>query len=204
VSAQADAVARRALTVGCELRALTDDDTRELHALIERNRARLARWIHWASDQTEQDTRALIGRVRAREQDGGGLSRAVLASGRIAGVLSITVDGRNRSAAIGYWIDRDSEGKGLVTAGVAALVADGFERYRLVRVEIRADVENRASCAVAERLGFQLEGVLRQSYRVSEQRYSDDAVYSMLASDPARDAIRAWQLEGDAGGARQR
>jgi len=199
VSAQADIVASRALPGGCELRALIDDDTRELHALIERNRARLARWIHWASDQTEQDTRALIGRVRAREQDGGGLSRAVLASGQIAGVLSITVDRRNRSAAIGYWIDRDSAGRGIVTSGVAALVADGFERYRLVRVEIRADVENRASRAVAERLGFQLEGVLRQSYRVSEQHYSDDAVYSMLASDPALDVVRAWQLEGNTG-----
>jgi hypothetical protein len=43
--------------------------------------------------------------------------------------------------------------------------------------------------ALAERLGFRLEGVLRQSYRIDDGRYSDDAVYSMLASDPQRAAL---------------
>lgn len=178
-----------ALPEGYSLRTLQESDAPELHALIERNRARLARWIHWAQGQTEQDTHAFIGRARAMEQDGGGLSRAVLTAERLAGVVGITVDRANRSAAIGYWLDRDSEGKGVITAAVAALADDGFARWQLRRVEILADVENRASCAVAERLGFQLEGVLRQSYRVSDQRYSDDAVYSMLASDPARQAL---------------
>ncbi len=82
-----------------------------------------------------------------------------------------------------------------MTAAVAALVDDGFDRYRLVRVEIRADVENRASRAVAERLGFQLEGVLRQSYRVLDERYSDDAVYSLLASE--RPALARGRSERD-------
>jgi ribosomal-protein-serine acetyltransferase len=49
-------------------------------------------------------------------------------------------------------------------------------------VEIRTDIENRRSRALAERLGFQYEGVLRQAYWVGD-RYSDDAVYSMLAAE---------------------
>jgi ribosomal-protein-serine acetyltransferase len=175
------------------LRELHDADSEPLHALIERNRARLAQWIHWASGQTAQETRAFIGRARAMEQDGSGHSRAIVraGSGELAGVVGITVDRSNHSAAIGYWLDQASAGKGVVTAAVAAVVEDGFERYRLVRVEIRADVDNRASRAVAERLGFQLEGVMRQSYRVIDQRYSDDAVYSLLASDPQRQALGA-------------
>ena len=175
---------------GYALRELGDRDADELHAVIERNRARLALWISWASDQTLDDTRAFIARARAMEHDDTGLSRAILAAGRLAGVVGVTVDAANDSAAIGYWIDAASEGKGVVTAAVGALVDDGFQRWRLTRVEIRADVENRASCAVAERLGFQLEGVLRQAYRVGD-RYSDDAVYSLLASDPARAALAA-------------
>lgn len=174
------------LAQGYELRALSDADAHELHAVIERNRARLARWIHWAHGQTAQDTRAFIGRARAMEQEGSGLSRAIVAAGDLAGVVGITVDRANRSAEIGYWLDEASSGKGVMTAAVAAVVDDGFRRYRLVRVEIRTDVDNRPSRAVAERLGFQLEGVLRQSYRVLDERYSDDAVYSLLAADPAR------------------
>ena len=178
---------------GYALRELGDADADELHALIERNRARLALWISWAADQTLDDTRAFISRARSMEQNDTGLSRAILAAGRLAGVVGITVDAANHSAAIGYWIDAASEGKGVVTAAVGALVDDSFQRWQLTRVEIRADVENRASCAVAERLGFQLEGVMRQAYRVSDGRYSDDALYSLLASDPARDGLKRAQ-----------
>lgn len=179
---------------GYALRELGDGDADELHALIERNRARLALWISWAADQTLDDTRAFIARARSMEQNETGLSRAILAAGRLAGVVGITVDTANHSAAIGYWIDAASEGRGAVTAAVGALVDDGFQRWQLTRAEIRADVENRASCAVAERLGFQLEGVLRQAYRVGE-RYSDDAVYSLLASDPARRTLAERRLQ---------
>jgi ribosomal-protein-serine acetyltransferase len=176
---------------GYALRELGEGDAEELHAVIERNRARLAQWISWASEQTLDDTRAFISRARSMEQDDTGFSRAILAAGRLAGVVGVTVDLANDSAAIGYWIDAASEGNGAVTAAVGALVDDSFQRWQLTRVEIRADVENRASRAVAERLGFQLEGVLRQSYRVGDGRYSDDAVYSLLAPDPARAALAA-------------
>ena len=184
-----DAPLDAGLPAGYELRALGDADAPELHAVIEGNRARLARWIQWAHGQTLQDTRAFIGRARAMEQDGSGLSRAIVADGRLAGVVGVSVDRANRSAAIGYWLDAASEGNGVVTAAVAALVDDAFRRYRLVRVEIRADVDNLPSRAVAERLGFELEGVLRQSYRVSDEKHSDDAVYSLLASDPRQLAL---------------
>ncbi|HWG09441.1 MAG TPA: GNAT family protein [Solirubrobacteraceae bacterium] len=187
------ATADYALPHGYELRALEEDDAQELHALIERNRSRLARWIHWARGQTPQDTHAFIGRARRMEQEGSGLSRGVLCCGRLAGVVGITVDRANRSAAIGYWLDEASEGRGVMTAAVAALADDGFDRWRLRRVEIRADVENVASRAVAERLGFELEGIARQAYHVGDERYSDDAVYSMLASDPARAALAERQ-----------
>jgi ribosomal-protein-serine acetyltransferase len=176
-----------ALPDGYRLRTLSDQDAPELHALIERNRARLARWIHWAEGQTAADTVAFIGRTRAMEQDGRGFSRAIVDPGeRLAGVVGLTIDRSNRAGAIGYWLDARSEGKGVVTGAVAALSQQGFDSHRLLRVEIRADVENRASRAVAERLGFTLEGIARQAYRISEEHQSDDAVYSLLADDPAR------------------
>lgn len=175
-----------------QLRALNDEDAPELHALIERNRARLARWIHWAKRQTSADTLAFIGRTRALERAGGGFSRALVdPDGRLAGVVGLTIDRPNRSGAIGYWLDAGSEGNGIVTGAVAMLAEQGFERHRLLRIEIRADVENRPSRAVAERLGFQLEGVARQAYRVGDERQSDDAVYSLLVSDPARAKLAA-------------
>jgi ribosomal-protein-serine acetyltransferase len=191
------------LTNGYRLRRFRERDAEELHALIERNRGRLARWIHWAQGQTAAETLAFLGRARAMEQDGSGFSRGIVdADDRLAGVVGITVDRSNRAGTIGYWLDAGSVGKGLVAAAVAALAEHGFEHYRLLRIEIRADVENRASCAVAERLGFQREGVARQAYRVNDEYQSDDAVYSLLASDPARRKLHKWLVADAAGTSR--
>jgi ribosomal-protein-serine acetyltransferase len=167
------------------LRPLEEADADELHQLVERNRPRLAQWIAWAREQTLEDTIAFIGRARALEVEDSGLSRGIVDDGRLVGVVGITVDEANHSAEIGYWLDEAACGKGIATAAVATIVDFGFDRWQLMRVEIRADVENRPSCAVAERLGFLFEGVMRQAYLVGE-RYSDDALYSMLSSDPAR------------------
>ena len=101
MSAQAEpAPSVGGLPAGYDLRALRDGDAHELHALIERNRARLARWIHWAHEQTLQDTRAFVGRAHAKEQEGSGLSRGIVVAGRLAGVVGISVDRTNRSGAI--------------------------------------------------------------------------------------------------------
>ena len=176
------------LPAGFALRELDESDADELHALIERNRARLAKWIHWAQDQTPQETLAFIRRAREKVLDGSGLHRCIVAEGRIAGVVTLSVDTANHSAAVGYWLDEAHEGQGLMTAAVARVVDHAFQSWRLNRVEIRAEVDNRPSRAVAERLGFQFEGVMRQAYRVGD-RYSDDALYSLLASDPARASL---------------
>ncbi len=188
--------AERAFTLpgGRELRALREADAEELHALIERNRPRLAEWMHWVQTQTAQDTLAFIRRTTEKAREGRGFHRCIVAGGRIVGVVGFsTIDALNRSAPIGYWLDEAHEGQGAMTAAVAALVDYAFEELALNRVEIRADVENKPSRAIAERLGFQLEGVARQAYRVVGDRYSDDAVYSMLAADHARSALARAQ-----------
>ena len=170
---------------GCKLRALQEADADELHALIERNRAQLARWLQWAQEQTPEQTLDYIQRARAKESEGSSLRRAILAEGRIVGVVDFRqIDWANRCAEIGYWLDQAHHGRGIMTSAVAALVDHAFASLRLNRLEIRTDVANAPSRAVAERLGFHYEGTLRQAYRVTDERYSDDAVYSLLATDP--------------------
>jgi ribosomal-protein-serine acetyltransferase len=169
------------------LRPLSESDLQELHALMERNRDELARWLSWAQRPDPESTREHIARALARERDGSGIGCAIVIDrGAIVGDVGLHIDRENDGGAIGYWLDAEHRGRGVMSAAVVALVNHGFTSLALRRIEIRTDVLNRPSRAIAERLGFQLDGVLRQSYRVGEQHYSDDAVYSMLASDPAR------------------
>jgi ribosomal-protein-serine acetyltransferase len=168
---------------GRHLRLLEESDAQELHALVERNRERLARWMVWAEHQTLQQTLMFIQATRRQIAENDGLTMALAGDEQIIGVVGFHgVDWQHRSTSLGYWLTESEEGRGTMTRAVAALVGHAFERWRLNRVEIRADVSNTRSRAVAERLGFRQEGTLREAYRVGG-RYGDDVVYSMLASD---------------------
>jgi ribosomal-protein-serine acetyltransferase len=164
-------------------RLLDEGDTAELHALIDANRAYLARWLPWAEKQTLDDTSSFVRKAREQLAGNDGFQAAVIDGESIVGVIGYhAVDWRNRSTSIGYWLAESHQGRGTMTAAVRALVDHALSAWRLNRVEIRAAVENRRSRAIPERLGFHREGTMRQSERVGG-RFLDCVVYSMLAKD---------------------
>ncbi|WP_010678015.1 GNAT family N-acetyltransferase [Bacillus timonensis] len=62
---------------------------------------------------------------------------------------------------IGYWIDSRFSGKGYMTEAVKGIADFAFHELNAKRVEIRCDEKNSKSRAIPERLGFALEGVLK-------------------------------------------
>jgi ribosomal-protein-serine acetyltransferase len=191
-----------ALAAERELRLLEESDAEELHAVVEANRPHLAQWLPWAAAQTLADTRAFLALARRQAADNNGFQCAILASGRIVGTIGFhRVDWGNRATSLGYWLAEDAQGEGTMTMAVRALVDWAFNGWGLHRVEIRAAVGNSRSRAVAERLGFREEGLLRQVERVGG-RYLDHVVYAVLAAEwgkttaepskrPARRSARA-------------
>jgi ribosomal-protein-serine acetyltransferase len=168
---------------GCRLRALEERDAVELHALIEVNRGHLARWMPWAAGQTAADTVNFIRSTRRQLADGDGLQCVLTAGAAIVGVVGFHgVDWLNRATSLGYWLAAAAQGRGTMTFAVRALVDHAVGAWELNRVEIRADVENLRSRAIPERLGFKLEGTLRQAQRLGDS-YGDQVVYAMLARE---------------------
>jgi ribosomal-protein-serine acetyltransferase len=92
------------------------------------------------------------------------------------------IDWLNRKVEIGYWLAAKFQGNGIVTDACRVLIDHAFEEWKLNRVEIHCAPANKKSCAVPERLGFQLEGVLRKAQLVGG-KYLDSNVYGMLARD---------------------
>jgi ribosomal-protein-serine acetyltransferase len=168
---------------GFELRLLAEADADELHALIDRHRAYLARWLPWAEGQTREGTLDFIRRSRQVHRDGEGVETALVVDGAIAGVIGVRdVSRMHDSTSIGYWLAPESQGRGLMTAAVRAYLDAAFGPWDLHRVELRAAVHNERSRAVAERAGFVQEGVARQAERLGDGRH-DLVVYSMLAPE---------------------
>jgi ribosomal-protein-serine acetyltransferase len=170
----------------CHLRILEERDAEELHALVERNRDYLAEWMPWAADQTFERTLNFIRTTVRRHAENNGFELALVLDGRIIGALGLSsVDWVSRATSIGYWLDEEHRGRGLMTRAVQALVEHALGEMGLHRVEIRAAEENRRSRAIPERLGFEHEGVLREAERVGG-RYHDLVVYGKISARPDR------------------
>jgi RimJ/RimL family protein N-acetyltransferase len=94
----------------------------------------------------------------------------------------VRLDLEAREGEIGYVVSPAARGRGAAAAAVSLLSGWGFDALGLERLELRIDDANRASRRVAERAGYQLDGVLRSVY-FKEGRRVDTGVWSRLRSD---------------------
>ncbi|ADU29180.1 GNAT family N-acetyltransferase [Evansella cellulosilytica] len=62
---------------------------------------------------------------------------------------------------IGYWIDTRYSGKGYMTEAITRITEYAFKEIKAKRVEICCDEQNDRSRAVAERLDFTLDAILK-------------------------------------------
>ena len=156
----------------------------ELFALTEHNRERLREWLPWLDQcRTLSDTQTFIREALEQFGRNRGFSAGIWHQGALAGVIGFHgIDWPNRSASLGYWIDQGHEGKGLISLSVRAMTDHAFGSWQLNRMVIRCATANLRSRAIPERLGFTLEGTLRQAENLYGS-YVDLVVYGILASE---------------------
>ena len=95
------------------------------------------------------------------------------------------IDLRVRShgvAEMGYSIARPLWGQSLVAEAASAVVAHGFEQLVLARVQAFADIRNKGSWRVMEKLGMKREGLLRSNRLIHDER-TDGVIYAILAEE---------------------
>ena len=123
-----------------------------------------------------------------RRQDwdaGTGYSWAVVDQ-RAVVVGSVTVsavDRRHDTGWVSYWTVESARGRGVAAVATGALSAWAFGDLGLFRLELGHRINNPASCRVAERAGFRVEGVERAKLRYGDTRY-DVELHARLATDP--------------------
>jgi len=85
-------------------------------------------------------------------------------------------------AEIGYALSGRYWGEGYMSEAVNAIIEFGFREMLLNRIAARCEVNNIASARVMEKVGMQLEGILRQQLFV-KGRYWDLKIYSILREE---------------------
>jgi len=169
---------------GADLRILQKYHAPEFLEFIQANIVYLAEWLDWTNRiQTVADAEKFIQRGLDRLAQDGLPWVAIFQDNAMAGgVLFFPIEARRRSTDIGYWLGKDAAGRGLLSRALPPLLDFCFHEMTLNRVGLFADVQNARSRAVAERLGFQFEGITRDGWTHNDQLI-DVAVYSMLARD---------------------
>ena len=119
------------------------------------------------------------------------------AAGCVVGMTSyMNIDARHRRVEIGgTWTAASAQRSALNTQCKRLLLGHAFEALQCIAVELRTHRLNTQSRRAIERLGAQLDGVLRAHARASDGSLRDTAVYSITASEwPAVRSHLDWQL----------
>jgi ribosomal-protein-serine acetyltransferase len=112
-----------------------------------------------------------------------GFAGGIWLEGRYIGSIGMHYwDRQNWKTEIGYWLSKDCNGRGIMTECVRRCLRFAFQDLSMHRVEIRCATGNARSRAIPERLGFKLEGTLRDAQYI-DRRWHDLAVYGLLAGD---------------------
>jgi len=119
------------------------------------------------------------------------------AAGNVVGMTTyMNIDATNRRVEIGStWYANSAQRTPLNTQCKRLLLAHAFEDLDCIAVEFRTHRLNTQSRRAIERLGAQLDGVLRSHMRTANGTVRDTAVYSITAGDwPAVRSHLDWQL----------
>lgn len=176
-----------------------------LEAIAE-SRAELLPWMPWASAEPVAlaEKVACMRRWRGEFDLDRDYHMGIFEPGeeRVLGGCSLHRCPGPAALEVGYWVRSGHAGRGLATEAAAALVRVAFEVHAAVRVDLRCDPENRASAAIAGKLGFTSEGLLRRRFPLGSGDLRDTLLFCLhqdeLAGSPAaRAPIELFDVVGD-------
>ena len=157
-------------------------------------------WKLWyTSIPTPEGMQAEIERRLDLQGKGQMLPFAVLdAAGVPVGMTTyMNIDATHRRVEIGStWYAARVQRTALNTECKLMLLTHAFETLQCIAVEFRTHRFNTASRRAIERLGAQLDGILRAHQRTANGSLRDTAVYSIVGAEwPTVKAHLQWQLQ---------
>lgn len=166
------------------LRSFQPDDAPALFRAVDEDRMHLRPWLRWVDVTTKQEhIMQFIQRAQQQLHNQEALELGIVYDRRIIGGIGMhDWDHMLKKAQVGYWISKDFEGKGIVHRCLMHFIDFLFDKPGLNKIEIHFMPGNKRSSALAERLGFKIEGVIRQSYFMNG-RLEDLVITGLLKTE---------------------
>ena len=166
------------------LRPLRLSDAPGLLDVINRNREYFRRYLSWLDNvQSLANTQKFISENIKLATAGRAYFCTIFDEQTPIGLIGFNhIDRIHKTGEISYWLDAAYHGQGIVTCSCQEIIGYGWRQLNLHRIVLLINTNNRASRAVAKRLGFHLESVQRRSLRMYD-RYVDQLCYVLSQSD---------------------
>jgi len=169
------------------IRSPMPGDGIELQAAIAETIEELSPWMHWADhiptvEEAEENVRRARCKFLARED----LRLGLFLKGTstlVGGSGLHRIDWDVPKFEIGYWLRKRFQRQGYATEAADGITKFAFEVLGAKRVEIRCDPKNTRSRRIPERLGFTLEGTLRNNAVTPTGEVRDTLVFSKIRID---------------------
>lgn len=171
-------------TISLEL--VNDRHPEAIFNLVNANRFQLREWLPWVDNMQSVDfIKNFINGSLKRNADKSEFAFVIIFNSRIVGRIGIyNIDHQNKIAAIGYWLDGNVQGKGIVTKSCQELISFCFNTLQLNRIEIKCGTENYKSQTIPEKLNFKKEGTIRMGEFLSNKNmFIDLYSYSLIKDD---------------------
>ena len=169
------------------VRPYREKDAEALFEAMNESRDHLRPWLPFADEhQSVEESRNWIIHQMAQWllRDDLMLSIWELSTGRYLGGTGLhPLDWKIGYFEIGYWLRAAAEGYGYVTEAVQLLTNYALNSLQANRLEIRCDELNVRSAAVPKRLGYLLEGRLRNHLATTDGRLRTTLIFSLIPTD---------------------
>lgn len=167
------------------LRRKTTDYSQDFFNIIDKNRAFFSQWMFWLNTVNSVKDVEISNKKSMKKWDKKTSFAYIIFeknSNDLIGTISThDIAWDSNSTTIGYWLGSNYNGKGYMTESMKIFENALFE-IGLNRLVLETDLENKKSFGIPERLGYQLDGVMREDC-IENNKYRSTKVYSKLRSE---------------------
>jgi len=155
-----------------------------LFNLIESNREHIGKWLKFPNiTLSADDSKRFIESVRTRFARNEGYWLGIWMEEKLVGSIGfLYLDQENKKTEIGYWIGKEYEGRGIISKSIKVFIDYAFNNLAFNKIEIGVATENLRSRSIPEKLGFKLEGTIRD-YEYLNGKYLDRLIYGLKSSE---------------------